>query len=469
MPDKHQSVKPKTFRLFDIVLFNVCCILGMDTISAGASLGVQGIIWRILGIALFFLPYGLVSAELGSTWPRAGGIYVWIKKAFGEYWSTMASWLYWINIVYWMPSIFITFATIFLSVFFPGLHEDLRSFLHTAIGIILIWITVYLGIKNIKVTDVVTNIGAMTKAAIFLVLGLLGIWYAAKHKIATSFALSEWKITWSSTLAFAPLIVYNFMGFELVSSFSDKLRNPKKDIPRAVILAGILISFLYIFSAFGILSVFKTEEIHIVTGISDSLETLVAKTLGVPFTALFYVLILGFLLSLYAFMFSWAYGANCVISATGLDKKVKILGHRHPKHESPDYAFYTMGFVGTLLLLGNSVGLKSVQQIFWTIFALASVLFLLPYLLMFPAVLKLRKKEPETERPFRIPGGKIGLWITVILGEFFILLACIFFFVPPKATENVFRYELSLVLGILVTLGIGVLIHLRGKNTSFPS
>lgn len=454
----------KKLRLFDIVLFNVCCILSMDTIGASAGMGVQGMSWRILGILFFFIPYGLVSAELGSTWPHAGGIYVWTKKAFGDSWGTLVSWLYWINVVYWMPSIFVTFSAIFTSVFFPGMSENAQAIAQALLGIILIWSIVYLGIKNITLSDFVTNVGATTKILLFFLLGLFGILYALRYKLANSFSLANWKLTWDSTVAFAPVIVYNFMGFELVSSFSDKLKNPRKDIPRAVILAGILISFLYIFSAFGILAIFKVEDINIVTGISDSFSILVAKTLGENFTWLFFVLIIVFLFSLYAFMFAWAFGANCVIAETGLDKKVKILGHRHPKHDSPDYAFYVMGIIGTLLLIGNYIGMKNVQQIFWTIFALASIVFLMPYLLMFPAVIKLRIKAPNIKRPYKIPGGKIGLWLSVVLGEFFILLACVFFFVPPKNTENVFRYELSLIIGVVVTLGIGIFIHMKGKK-----
>jgi len=467
MPENNDRPSSKKLRLSDIVLFNVCAIVGLDTIGAGAGMGVSGMTWRLLGIILFFIPYGFVAAELGSAWPKAGGIYIWTKKAYGDFWSTMLSWLYWINVVYWMPSIYVTFAAVFTSVFFPALSATAQTYLQIGIGIILIWFTVFLGIKNITMSDFVTNTGAIIKTLLFLSLGLFGIVYALRFKMANSFALPNWKITWDSTVALAPVIVYNFMGFELVSSFSDKLRSPKKDIPRAIMLGGILISVMYIFSSFGILAIFPAADINIVTGVSDSLKILVAKTLGENFSWLFYFLVVCFLSGLFAFMFSWAFGSNCVISETGLDKKVKILGHRHPKHESPDYAFYVMGVVGSILLIGNYIGMKNVQQIFWTIFALSSILFLIPYLFMFPAVIKLRRIEPDTERPYRVPGGKTGLWVSVVLGEFFLLLGVIFFFVPPEKTENVLRYEISLIVGIAVTIAVGLFIHFKSKKQTF--
>jgi amino acid transporter len=187
--------------------------------------------------------------------------------------------------------------------------------------------------------------------------------------------------------------------------------------------------------------------------------------LGQDFIWLYYFLIIVFLLSLYTFVFAWAYGANCVIAETGLDKKIKILGHKHPKHGSADYAFVIMGIIGAVLIIGNSIGMQNIQQIFWTIFALSSVIFLLPYLLMFPAVIKLRALYPEKERPYSIPFGKIGLWLTVFCGELFILIAIVFFFIPPKDTENVLRYELSLCVCVFVTLAAGLLIYLRTKKS----
>jgi amino acid transporter len=299
---------------------------------------------------------------------------------------------------------------------------------------------------------------------LFLLLGVFGILYALRFRLANNFAPINWTISWDSTLAFMPVVVYNFLGFELVSSFSDKLNNPRKNIPKAIWMAGILIAFLYILSAFGILAIFKAEQINIVTGISDSFRMLVSRTLGQNFLWLYYFLIFVFLLSLYTFVFAWAYGANCVIAETGLDNKVKILGHKHPKHGSPDYAFVIMGIIGTLLIIGNSIGMRNIAQIFWTIFALSSVIFLLPYLLMFPAVIKLRALHPDRERPYIIPLGKLGLWMTVLGGEFFILVAIIFFFVPPKDTANVLRYELSLIVGVLFTLAVGFIIHLKTKT-----
>jgi len=411
---------------------------------------------------VFFIPYGLVSAELGSAWPEEGGIYVWVRESMGGFWATLVSWLYWINVAYWMPSVFVLFAGIFQSVFWP----DLPMWGQAAIAIVLTWITVYVGIMDLNIGKWIPNIGAVVKVGILLLLGGIGIKYGLSHGLANSFAFSEWIPTWSNALAFAPVIVYNYMGFELMSSASGEMVNPQKDVPKAILLGGLFIAIAYIFSTFGILAAIPLEKINIVTGITDAFQVMIAEILGSGFQWLFYLLSALALLSFVANMVTWSLGANRVIAATGLDKQVpSVLGHKHPKYDTPDYAYYIMGMVSTILIIGNYAGSENVQNIFWTLFALSSIVFLIPYLFMFPAIIILRHKFPEKVRPFRVPGGKLGLWLCAILGEFFILLACIFFFIPPEGTENVLMHEAYLVGGTIVSILIGLYIYWRGQMT----
>ena len=102
-------VKKKAFGLFSMVLFSVSAILVGDTIASSAAMGVPGLtFWLALGV-FFFIPYGFVTAELGAAWPDDGGIYVWVREAFGPMWGTVTAWLYWVNVALWAPSVFVLF------------------------------------------------------------------------------------------------------------------------------------------------------------------------------------------------------------------------------------------------------------------------------------------------------------------------------------------------------------------------
>lgn len=443
-----------------MILFSVCSIVVLDTVGSSSAMGVQGISVWILALILFFIPYGLISAELGSTWPEAGGIYIWTKLAFGDFFGTLVSWLYWINVVYWMPSVYVTFAGTLTSIFTPSMPKWGQCL----IAVSLIWITVCLGIFNFNFSEKLANIGAVIKISVLMFLGIIGVIYAARFGIANNISPSSFKISLNNTLSFAPTVIYNLLGFEVISSLANKFDNPKKDVPKSIMLAGVLIGFVYIFGIFGILAVIPTNKINIVTGLCDALKILVFNVLGKNFSYVYFFLAICFLFTLVTNMVAWALGSNNVISETGLDKKMKLLGHKHPKYKTPDYAYYIMGIVGSIIVATNYIGVQNIQQIYWTIFAFSSIIFLIPYTFMFAAVLKLRYIESDKVRPYKIPGGKFTIWISVIIGEILLLGSIIFFFLPPASTKNIFRYEFFLIIGVAITICIGIFISLKDKT-----
>lgn len=450
----------KKIKTFDIILFMVCSILGIDTIGTSAAIGVSSITWWVLSIFLFFLPYGFISAELGSTFPGDGGIYLWVKDAFGELSGMLVSWFYWINVAFWMPSLCVMFSGIFTKTFI----QDSSNIIQAAIAIALLWITVLISIMDVSVSKWIPNIGAIIKISLLLLIGISGITFGISHGFANEFTLSNLKISSSSTISYVSVIVFNFMGFELISSLGDKIENPKKNIPKATILSGIIISIVYIFATFGLLSALPQKDINIVTGITDALKIMVVNLLGENFIWLFNIICVIILLTFVSNMVTWSIGSNNVIAETGLDKRAPfIFGHKHERYGTPDYALYIMGIVGTLLIVGNYASNTGIANIFWTMFSLSSIIFLLPYLLFFPAVIVLRRKFPNVKRPYMVPGGKVGLYICSILGEAFILLAVVFFFVPPEGTDNILKYEISLTSMVVLTFIVGILIYLRGK------
>lgn len=102
----------KKFRLFDAVLMSVVVILVVESAAPAAAIGTSQFFWWIFLLVMFFLPYGLISSELGTTYAGDGGLYDWVKKAFGPRWGGRLAWLYWINYPIWMASLAVLFAQV---------------------------------------------------------------------------------------------------------------------------------------------------------------------------------------------------------------------------------------------------------------------------------------------------------------------------------------------------------------------
>ena len=103
-------MESRNINLTKTVLFTVCSILVLDSFVAPAIIGVSSITVWIITAIIFFIPYGLLSAELGSTFPNDGGISYWTGRAFGEFSSVLVGWMYWINVACWMPAVFTAFS-----------------------------------------------------------------------------------------------------------------------------------------------------------------------------------------------------------------------------------------------------------------------------------------------------------------------------------------------------------------------
>lgn len=438
----------KVLRGLDLTLFTVCAILVIDQLAASAAIGPQAVFWWIFTMVLFFIPYGLITAELGSAYPDQGGIYAWVRRAFGPHWGGRTAWLWWINVALWQPSVFILFAGIFAALFMP----DLGLWPQIAIAVALTWITVWINIVQLDIGKWVPNLGAVFKVAIMLVIGIGGFVYASNHGVANELTLSSMTPSWGASLAFLPVIVYNFMGFELMSGASAEMKNPARDVPLTIAISGILIAAFYLFATIGILIALPLDQIDLVSGIVDTLRVLLGEG-GVGGA-----LVIAFgLMALYSFlanMVTWTMGANRSAAEAALDGNLPAMFAKlHAVHKTPASAAIVTGVVTSVVIVIYGLLAADAEDLFWTLFAFSSIIFLLPYLVMFAAFLRLRSIDAATARPYRVPGGKGGAWALAILCMLFIVQAIVFFIYTPGEFDM--EYAASVVIGVLVTLIVG--------------
>jgi glutamate:GABA antiporter len=449
----------KVLHGLDLTLFTVCAILIVDQLAASAAIGVQSVFWWVFTLILFFIPYGLITAELGSTYPQEGGIYAWVRRAFGTRWAGRTAWLWWVNVAFWMPSVYILFAGILAELIAPDMS------LTTKIGITLAltWITVGINIVTLEVGKWVPNIGAVCTVIIMLAIGVGGIVFAARHGVANSFTLDTLTPSWGASLAFLPVILYNYLGFELMSGAGEEMDNPARDVPRAIIRSGTIIAFFYIFATIGILLALPLEDIGLIEGLTDTFRRLFGESqLGTVA-----VLILGImaLYSLVANMVTWTIGANRSASeAAGRGDLPKIFGRLHLRYKTPASAAVLGGVIGTVVLILYGLLATTAEDLFWTTFAFSSVVFLIPYFLLFLSFLKLRRVDAPLPRPYRVPGGySVAVTLSVICMAF-IAQAILFFIYKPGEFDS--NYASAVVGGVLLTLLIGEIIVRRQHRDS---
>ena len=441
------SEKTKQFRLFDAVLAAVCVVLVVESSAPAAAIGNAQFFWWFFLLIAFFLPYGLISAELGTTYEGEGGICDWVTRAFGRRWGSRVSFYYYINFSLWLGSLAVLFTDVIASLAGRGFPLIGTLLLQLA----FIWLVVLISNYKISESKWILNIAAILKALLMLSIGALGIYVAITRGSANAYTPASFLPSFNSEgLSFVSVILFNFLGFEVVTTFASEMTNPKREIPRAIILGGVIIAFFYLLAAFGIGVAVPTEELSASGGILDSFRLLLGENIS------FLLIPIGliFLYTLVANLLSWSLGVNNVACYAAKEGLLPAPLAGEDKRGMPVAANLTNGVIATVVVL--IAPLIPSEDVFWSFFALNMVTLLLSYIMLFPAFRKLRKIDPDTERPFRVGGGRIRLALMTFVPMLLVILAVIFAVVPFSRAE--FGEKIPLLFGTLLAIGVGELI-----------
>ncbi|MGY0615945.1 APC family permease [Vibrio sp. FJH11] len=442
-----------------LALFSLCAVLVVDTLTASAAIGVSSLGWWALILVIFVLPYGLITSELSSTYPGEGGIYDWVKRAFGTNWAIRTTWFYWVNVGLWMPAVYIMFAGMFSELFAP----DLSITAQVAICVALTWGTVWVCNVSTDIGVLITNFCAVLKVIIISVLGVGGFMYAAKNGVANDFSLSSMMPSFDSGFAFLPALVFNLMGFELVATMTREMKDVKQ-MPKVVFLAIGTTALLYIIGTLGILMALPAEEVGLVTGIIDTLKVLFGD--GAIGHFMTYALGIVALITFIGNMVSWTMGSSRAAAESAREGELPtMVGKTSLKYATPVGANIITGLISTSVILTYAMFANSNEELFWSMFAFSSCVFLMPYLLMFPAYLKLRIADTHTPRPFKVPGS-LGVQKVITAICFIIVLQAVVLFIFPDIIFGSidWQYTLPILVGVVGTLAIGEVLLLRAKH-----
>jgi len=254
------------------------------------------------------------------------------------------------------------------------------------------------------------------------------------------------------------------LGFEVVCTFSEDMDNPKKQIPQAIIIGGIVIAAVYLLGGFGIGAGIPAEEVDAAAGLIEAVVLMSGQEGGIFIGAV----ALLFMVTLFGNMISWSLGVNntaCYAAEHG--DMPKAFTKRWAKNDMPIGSAIMNGVVAAVIcVLGVILTVVAPEsELFWTFFALNLVLFLASYLPIFPAFLKLRKEDPDTERPFRVPGGPAMLKVMAYVPMVLIAISIAFCAVPLSFDPETLAAVLPITIGAIICIVLGeVLIAAREKK-----
>ncbi|ESS18394.1 APC family permease [Streptococcus mutans] len=445
----------KKFSLFSAVLSVICVVFVAEAAAPVAAIGNSQFFWWLFLLIAFLLPYGLISSELGTTYIGDGGIYDWVTKAFGHKWGSRVAWYYWINFPLWLAS---------LAVMTPGLlttvtGHNFSTVTAIIVELIFIWLVIWISFYPVSDSIWILNGAAVIKMLLALLVGGLGLYVALTKGMANEMTLKSLLPSFNlNSLSYISVIIFNLLGFEVICTFAGDMENPKKQIPQSIIVAGLVIAAIYIFSAFGIGVSIPTDKISTSSGMMDSFKLLTGSTGGWFIMTMAFL----FLLTLFGNMISWSLGVNNTASYAAENGDMpQFFAKRSRKRDMPIGAALANGIVASIVVV--IAPFLPNQDLFWAFFSLNLVMFLLSYVPVFPAFFKLRKIDPDTPRPFKVNGNDSFLRLLVILPMILIIISLIFTALPLAFDSETLASKLPITIGSLIFIGIGELIIIIKK------
>ncbi|MFH1309502.1 MAG: amino acid permease, partial [Candidatus Omnitrophota bacterium] len=414
-----------------------------------------------LGFAMliFLVPTSLVSAELATGWPEGGGVYRWVKEAFGGRLGFVAIWLQWIQNVIWYPTV-LAFAAGALAYLFLNPSLAYSKVYNVVVILGVYWIATLFNFRGMKTSGWVTTFGViggtLFPAIVIITLGLL--WWIMGNPLAfmsgSQSILPNFKS--AGNISFLAGIVLLFAGMEVSAVHAREVQNPKKDYPKAIFISAFIIFAVFTLSSLAIAAVLPAGKISLTAGIMQGVKDLLDS-----FSIGWMLPVLGLLMAFGAMggVTAWIVGPSKGLFATAYDGDLPPFLERRNKNNVPTRILLIQGAVVTIISMLYLL-MPNVSSAFFLLTALTAILYLVMYIMLFASAIRLRYSQPDVERVYRVPGGNFGMWFVSGVGILGALFAIIVGFFPPAQlkTGSPAFYVWFLAIGILIFICTPILI-----------
>lgn len=435
-----------------LTTINVAAIVSARNLPVMAVYGWSMLALFALAIVAFLIPISLVAAELGTAWPEEGGIYAWVRHAFGGSTGFVAVWCDYAENIPWFPTVLSFMAASLAYAFDPALATN-KVYL-VAVMLVLFWGATLVNLRGAVASTWLAGIGTVLGSLLpaVLVIGLGIAWLVSGDGSEIPFSAGALVPDVSfGNLAFLGGIILLFTGMEMAGFHARETADPARSVPRAIALSVVVIVAFSVLGSLFLAFVVPRHELSLVSGTMELFQRALGR-LGIGWLLRPLALLVGF--GGLAHLSPWILGPAKGMAAVAHDGGAPPSFGRTNAADVPVPLVVAQGIGGTVFSLVFLFA-PNASTSYWMLSAVTAQIIAVMYALVFAAFLRLRTTRPDHPRPYRVPGGAPGAWLVGGVG----LVACLgslgLGFVPPDQlkTGNPVAY-VSLLAAATVMLGV---------------
>lgn len=449
----------------DLLLFYVVTGISLRWIATAAAAGPSSIVIWVGAWVCFYLPLALSVLNLSSRYPGEGGLYIWTKRAFGDFSGFMAAWTYWTsNLPYFPAVLYFAAGNVLFMRQSAWAHLSNNAAFYIGFSLLALTAATLMNIVGLDVAKWLNNAGALAMwipAGIVIVMGLVA-WH--RFGSATAFTLhSMTPKTHINDVIFWSVLTFALGGCETASFMGDEIKNPRRMVPRALLLAGVTITVCYILGTVCVLLALPQSQVSDLQGLVQAISKTAAR---VGFRGVLPVA--AFLIALSNVGAAGAYLAAVarLPFVAGIDHFLPpVFGALHPRWKTPWVALLTQFVFGVIFIFLGQAG-TSVKGAYDVLVSIGVIFYFIPYLYLFAAMIKLQR-EPSGQEVFRVPGGRRIAVLVASVGFLVTTLTILLSLIPQPDESNKPLAVVKIAGSTAAFLLLGVWIY-RSQKRKFP-
>lgn len=442
MEDEKTKTKKTYISVLALTMMNVSMVAGLANDVQQSFYGLASVTYFAIGAICFFIPTALVAAELASGWSNRGGIFRWVGEGLGKGWGLTCLFILWfqtmLNFGMGMPSF--TATIMFYTPNYDAAVKFAQNPQHELLimtgWIILYWVLAYLATKGVKTFSNLAKygviIGSLIPLAVMVILAI--VWVAQGHTPAIPMTPKDLIPKWNgmSTLALAAGVFFSYTGIDMNAAHIKQLKHPEKDFTKAMFISIILAFLIFVVGTVIIAIIIPEKQINVLYTLY-SVFRILGSTIGMPW--LYMVLVWALLCNTIAMVVTNMAGPSFMLGQAGGSGFLPHWLQEKNKHNMPVHLMYTQ--IAGMTIIAYLVKLiPNVEGFVILLTQTITVLYMIYYILMFTAFLRLRYDQPNRPRSFKVPGGMVGAWIVAGIGLISSVFAIVLAIYPPAQVKS---------------------------------
>lgn len=431
--------------IFSLVMLITVAIDNVRNLPVAAFFGKDLIFFLIISVIFFLIPVSYITSRLSSLESENGGIYYWVKKAFGDKAAFLAVWLQWVNTIIWYPTILSFISATASYIFSPELATN-KSYLCIC-SIVVFWFLTAVGMLGLNVSvrfsELCAIFGMLFPMTILIIIGFFWI-KSGNQTHLTIKELSSSPISNVGSWSSITVIITSFLGIELATSHIRNIKHSKGKFPTAILCSSVIICLTLVLGALTIAIVLPKEHINFVNGIMQ---------VFIVFAECYKLHWLIPIMSVAVFFGSFGNTINWIISPIeGLLQSAEN-GHlpsfltKTNRNNSPFFLLIAQGVIVTFMCC-LFFFMPSINDFYWFFTNLSTQLYVFMYIMFFLSASVIES------RVGLILIKKIPVYLICAVGCIGCLLTIVVGFIPPPGSiiENIFGYEVMYILVMLLSI-----------------